>query len=178
MKYVLGFFSVLAVVLVFVLCPFKSVETKEIEYLRIHIRADSNSVQDQNVKYKVKDAVVDALVPYLSEIKTFEEAKSFIENNYDMIEGVADGVLAREGFSYTSSAQLKREHFPTRVYDNLTLQEGEYDALILNLGSGQGDNWWCVVFPAFCFTSSTKSGQNEYISAIWEIIKSVMREEK
>lgn len=178
MKYVLGFFSVLAVILVFALCPFNARETKEIEYLRIHIRADSNSVQDQNVKYKVKDAVVDALVPYLSEIKTFEEAKSFIENNYAMIEGVADEVLAREGFSYTASASLKNEHFPTRIYDNLTLKEGDYDALIINLGSGRGDNWWCVVFPAFCFTSSTKSGQNEYISAIWEIIKSVMREEK
>lgn len=178
MKYVLGFFSVLAVILVFALCPFNARETKEIEYLRIHIRADSNSVQDQNVKYKVKDAVVDVLVPYLSEIKTFEEAKSFIENNYAMIEGVADEVLAREGFSYTASASLKNEHFPTRIYDNLTLKEGDYDALIINLGSGQGDNWWCVVFPAFCFTSSTKSGQNEYISAIWEIIKSVMREEK
>lgn len=174
MKYFLGFLSVTVLVLVFVLCPFSSSNKEEVQYLRIHIRANSNSVQDQNVKYKVKDEVVNALIPYLSQIQTFEEAKDFIEENFDMIEGVADGVLKREGFDYSSSASIKNEHFPTRVYEDLTLEEGDYDALILNLGSGEGDNWWCVVFPAFCFTSSTKSGQNEYISAIWEIIKSVI----
>ena len=174
MKYVIGFFSVLTIVLLFVFCPLSGGEVKEVEYLRIHIRANSNCMQDQNVKYKVKDAVVETLIPYLSQIESFDEAKKFIENNYDMIEKVADAVLEREGFSYTSSATLKNEHFPTRTYDNLTLAEGDYDALILNLGSGEGDNWWCVVFPAFCFTSSTNSEQIEYISAIWEIIKSVI----
>lgn len=173
MKYVLGFLSMLGIVLVFLLCPLKT-NHEEVQYLRIHIRANSNSVQDQNVKYKVKDSVVESLIPYLSNIQTFEEAKDFIHDNFTMIENVANKTLAREGFSYTSSASLTKEHFPTRVYENLTLKEGDYDALILNLGGGEGDNWWCVVFPAFCFTSSSKSGQYEYISKIWEIIKSVL----
>lgn len=173
MKYLIGFVSIFSLILVFVSCPLSGVE-KEVQYLRIHIRANSNSVQDQNVKYKVKDEVVSALFPHLSQIQSFEDAKIFIENNFEMIENVANRVLEKEGFSYTSSASLQNEHFPTRVYEGLTLEEGDYDALILNLGSGNGDNWWCVVFPAFCFTSSTKSGQNEYISAIWEIIKSVI----
>lgn len=173
MKYFIGFFSVIVIVLIFALCPL-SREVEEVQYLRIHIRANSNSVQDQNVKYRVKDEVVSTLIPYLSEIGSFEEAKEFIQDNFDLIEGVADGVLRDEGFSYTSKASLQNQHFPTRAYGDLVLEEGDYDALILNLGEGEGDNWWCVVFPAFCFTSSTKSGQYEYISAIWEIIKNVI----
>lgn len=173
MKYILGFFSALAIVLIFIICPICAEEKKEVEYLRIHIRANSNSVQDQNVKYKVKDAIVELLIPYLSKISSFEDAKSFIADNFEMIEKEADSILEREGFTYSSKAELKNEHFPTRTYDDLTLEEGDYDALILNLGSGTGDNWWCVVFPAFCFTRSTKSSNIEYISAIWEIIKSV-----
>lgn len=173
MKYVIGIVSALAIALIFILCPMGSKEN-EVQYLRIHIRANSNCVQDQNVKYKVKDNVVEALIPHLSKIKTFDEAKSFIENNFDIVENAANEVLEREGFSYTSSASIKNEYFPTRTYKDLTLKEGNYDALIVSLGSGEGDNWWCVVFPAFCFTSSTKSSQIEYISAIWEIIKNVI----
>lgn len=174
MKYFIGALGVISIIIVFICCPFSANAQEEVQYLRIHIRANSNSLQDQNVKYKVKDEVVETLIPYLSQVESFEEAKEFIEGNFDLIEGVADKVLKREGFEYTSSAKITKEYFPTRTYDDFTLVEGDYDALILNLGSGEGDNWWCVVFPAFCFTSSTKSGQYEYISAIWEIIKSVV----
>ena len=90
-----------------------------------------------------------------------------------MIENVANSVLEEEGFDYKSKAKLKNEYFPTRVYENITLEEGYYDALILELGSGTGDNWWCIVFPAFCFTKTQNSDNIVYISLIWEIIKSV-----
>lgn len=175
MKYLIGFVSVIGIVLIFVFCPLA--KQQNVEYLRIHIRANSNSQEDQTVKYKVKDAVVDALIPLLAEVETFAEAAAVVENNFNFIENVADEVLKKEGFSYSSKAEIKNEYFPTRVYDDLTLKEGNYDALILNLGSGEGNNWWCLVYPAFCFTSSTKSDNIEYISQIWEIIKNITREE-
>lgn len=171
MKYVWIVLGVICVGLIFLFCPIKNVEKPQ--YLRIHIRANSNSVLDQNVKYKVKDEIVETLIPILSEVKTFEDAKRKVEENLYLVEWVANKVLSKEGFNYKSSASLKKEYFPTRSYDNVTLKEGQYDSLIVNLGSGEGNNWWCVVFPAFCFTQTQKSDNIEYISLIWEIIKSI-----
>ena len=172
MKYILITISCIAIVLILGLSGLVEQES-QVQYLRIHIRANSNSEQDQTVKYKVKDNVVEALIPLLSQIESFEEAKCVISENFSMIEQVANQTLQDNGFSYTSSAKISNEYFPTRTYENITLEEGYYDALILNLGSGEGDNWWCIVFPAFCFTQTKKSDNIVYISQIWEIIKSV-----
>ena len=173
MKYLVAILSAVAVITVLLCCPAASSKT-EVEYLRIHIRANSNEFYDQNVKYAVKDAVVEALIPIVSEIHTFEEAKAVISENFAFIESVANDVLESNGFEYRSHAKIAREYFPTRTYDDITLEEGEYDALILELGSGSGNNWWCIVFPAFCFTKSENGENIVYISRIWEIIKSVI----
>ena len=171
MKYIIGFFSAIVLALIFILCPMQT-ETS-VEYLRIHIRANSNSIEDQNVKYMVKDAIVEALIPILSDIESFDEAKKVVQSNFGLIENVANGVLKSEGFTYSSKANIRNEYFPSRTYENVTLEEGYYDALILELGDGVGDNWWCIVFPAFCFTKSQNFNNIVYISQIWEIIKSV-----
>ena len=172
MKYILITISCIAIALILGLSGLVEQES-QVQYLRIHIRANSNSEQDQAVKYKVKDDVVEALIPLLSQIESFEEAVQVVGENFSMIEQVANQTLQDNGFSYTSSAKISNEYFPTRTYENVTLEEGYYDALILNLGSGEGDNWWCIVFPAFCFTQTKKSDNIVYISQIWEIIKSV-----
>lgn len=173
MKYAIGIISAVAIVLIFALCFPYGQKVQQPEYLRIHIRANSNSIEDQNVKYKVKEGVVEALIPILAEIETFEEAKEVMKDNFTLIESVANEILAQEGFTYTAKAAIDNEYFPTRSYDELTLEEGYYDALILRLGSGQGDNWWCLVYPAFCFTSTSNEKNVVYVSKIWEIIKKV-----
>lgn len=150
-------------------------KNSDCEYLRIHIRANSNSAEDQRVKYMVKDAIVEALIPLLANAETKDEAEKIISQNFDFINAVADEVLKEEGFSYHGKTRLDREEFPTRTYDNVTLPAGVYDAVIVDLGSGDGDNWWCLVYPAFCFTKSENSTNYEYISKIWEIINRVTR---
>ena len=176
MKYLLIICSVICIGLILGLSGLVNLTevSQETQYLRIHIRANSNSDEDQSVKYKVKDEIVEALIPLLADVKSFDEAKSTVSQNFGYIEEVADKTLLDNGFFYTSSASFKNEYFPTRSYDEITLEEGYYDALILNLGSGDGDNWWCIVFPAFCFTQTKKIDNIEYISRIWEIIKSVI----
>ena len=163
--------SIVLIVLVCLFCV--KTEKNEKEYLRIHIRANSNIAVDQEVKYKVRDAVVDTLIPVLSEVETFDEAMEKTAENFDLIKHTADSVLCENGFSYKSSVRLAQENFPTRVYGDLTLEEGVYDALIIDLGSGEGNNWWCLVYPAFCFTSSQNSTNFEYISKILEIIEMI-----
>jgi stage II sporulation protein R len=146
------------------------------EYLRIHVRAQSNDATDQAVKYKVKDAVIEYLTPFIAECDTKEKAQSLLTSRLTAIEAVADRVLKENGFSYTSKASVKKENFPTRVYGDLELESGIYDALILELGSGKGDNWWCVVYPPLCFTGQGTS--YVYKSKISEIIGSFFNKEK
>ncbi len=172
MKWVVCVFS-LIMLGVLMACASLFSQSTETDYLRIHIRANSNSAEDQRVKYLVKDAIVESLIPLLSEAQTKQEAKSIIENNISYLNSVADAVLKKEGFDYQGKTRIATEEFPTRVYDDITLPAGEYEAVILDLGSGEGDNWWCLVYPAFCFTKSENSTNYVYISKIWEIINSV-----
>ena len=139
------------------------------EYLRIHIRADSNDGAAQSVKYKVRDAVVGYLTPLVANYETKDLAMQGVANHLNEIEQVAAEVLQKNGFSYGASASLTVEEFPTRVYEGYTLPAGEYSALILRLGRGEGDNWWCVVYPPLCFTAT--STNIVYKSKIKEIIE-------
>ena len=139
------------------------------EYLRIHIRADSNAVQAQAVKYYVRDALVEYLAPFVAEYRTQASAAEGISSILGELSAVATGVLREKGFAYGAVARLAVEEFPTRVYDGCTLSAGKYLALIVELGSGEGDNWWCVVYPPLCF--AVDYGQAViYKSKIKEII--------
>ncbi len=163
-------FSVLFIIIATVVCATALSSPKtETEYLRIHVRANSNSQIDQAVKYEVKDEVVKFFTPYAAECTSKERAEEIIRSLLPEIEKTCDRVLREKGFDYSSRASLKEEKFPTRVYGDLTLEEGMYDALIIELGSGTGDNWWCVVYPPLCFTSG--NGNVKYRSAIVDIVR-------
>ncbi|MBQ3221011.1 MAG: stage II sporulation protein R [Clostridia bacterium] len=140
-------------------------------YLRIHIRADSNESEAQAVKYLVRDELVHFLTPLVAEYATKEEAIKGVRGQISAIERVAKNTLAKNGFAYGARARFEKESFPTRVYGEYTLPAGEYLALVVELGSGKGDNWWCVVYPPLCF-ASPKGEQVIYKSKIAEIIKS------
>jgi stage II sporulation protein R len=139
-------------------------------YIRIHIRANSDSEDDQRVKLLVRDELVKMLIPRLAECADVNAAKEAIASSLKDIERVANLTLSRGGKTYESKALLLRENFPLREYDGLTLPSGEYDALIVNLGEGEGANWWCVAFPPLCFVPDGNGGQAKYKSKILEII--------
>ena len=140
------------------------------EYLRIHIRADSNEREAQAVKYLVRDGIVEYLTPIVACCETKTEAINGVNARLDGIEKKAERILSQNGFSYGASVKLTKESFPTRVYENYTLPAGEYTALIVELGEGKGDNWWCVVYPPLCFAAPT-GGNVVYKSKILEIIE-------
>lgn len=144
------------------------VEGEQAAYLRVHIRANSNSQEDQAVKYKVRDRVIAYLTPTVADCKTKEEAIKKIGAKLDGAVKVAEEVLKENGYNYGARASIREEEFPTRVYDGVTLSAGVYDALIIELGTGKGDNWWCVVYPPLCFASG--NGNIVYKSKIAEVI--------
>lgn len=145
-------------------------QTQTSQYLRIHVRAHSNDSSAQAVKYAVRDKIVEFLTPLVATYHSQSEAVDGIAQNLDKITRVAENALQSHGYHYGASAKIKSETFPTRVYDGYTLPAGEYVALIVELGEGKGDNWWCVVYPPLCF-SSPKGNQIIYKSKILEIIE-------
>lgn len=142
------------------------------KYLRIHIRANSNIEIDQNIKYKIKDKVVEYLTPIVCDCSSFEDVKNMIGKYSNDIKNICDTVLSSNGFTYKSSVEISNEYFPTRAYGEYVLESDFYDALIINLGNGTGDNWWCVVYPPLCFLSAKEINLStiKYKSKLVEII--------
>ncbi len=159
----------MVVVIVVAVSPTKSSKT---DFLRIHIRADSNSAEDQNVKYAVKSAVVEYLAPFLANATSKTAAMQIVRNQLGALKTVCDSVLSSKGKNYVATVKLCEEQFPDRSYNGVTLEAGVYDALIIELGSGSGNNWWCVVYPPLCFVEGTPSqGGVNYKSKLLEIIQ-------
>ena len=168
MKKSIVVFSIIVIVLVAIFASiYKDVDKS---YLRIHIRANSNAEVDQLIKYTIKDEIVTMLTPLVVGCTSFDEVKNVLEQNLENINRVADRVLSQKGLLYTAKSKLSTEMFPTRKYNEFVLEEGVYDALIVELGEAKGDNWWCVIYPPLCFTS-TKNGSNVvYKSRIIDMI--------
>lgn len=141
---------------------------EEKSILRLHVRANSDSEQDQNVKMLVKDDVVVYLEKLLKNVTSVDDAKAKVEDNRSGIEAVCNATLTKNGKNYSSRVKVGREYFPTRSYENVIVQAGVYDAVIIELGSGEGANWWCVIYPPLCFVRSEDEGVR-YRSRIAEL---------
>lgn len=127
------------------------------EIIRFHVIANSDLDEDQAVKIKVKDAVVTALRPKMSETKDILEAREEILENMEFIQQVAVETLRANGYEYGAKVSLAKEQFPIKVYGDITLPAGEYEALCIRLGDAKGHNWWCIVFPSLCYVDETYS---------------------
>jgi stage II sporulation protein R len=144
---------------------------KNEDVLRIHIRANSNTQEDQNVKLKVRDCVIEYITPLIANCKNSNDVKEIIQNNLICIENIANDVLKSNGFEYTSCADIENEFFPSRLYSDVVFPADYYDALILKLGDGVGDNWWCVAYPPLCFVGHEDISNNiQYRSKLLDLI--------
>ncbi len=159
----ISFAVILIIILAFNFIPTK---TENTEYLRIHIRANSNSSSDQAIKLEIRDLVVNYLAKDIACTYSKAQAIELIESKKNAINGLIDGFLAQNGFDYSANVKICKEEFPTREYEDVTLYQGYYDAIIIELGKAEGDNWWCVVFPPLCWTDTSV----KYKSKILEII--------
>lgn len=181
MKKLLIFLIGLALVLLCLLPTASNSENAESNrVLRIHVRANSNTQADQAVKLEVRDAIVETLTPALAHCKSLEAAMKTVKYQLQTVTQTAENVLLKHGFSYGAKAKLCEEEFPARTYQQLTLPDGVYDALIVELGDAKGDNWWCVVYPPLCFVGGKDTSESgvKYRSLLLEIIADFFRTEK
>lgn len=140
-------------------------QTLSEDVIRLHVVAASDSQEDQAVKLKIRDAVVEELSAAMESLPTVEDAKEFLLDHLDEIEAIANKVLAEAGFSDTVTVSLDEEAFDTRVYETFTLPAGVYESLRIVVGEGQGQNWWCVVFPTLCIPQTTDDFASAAVSS-------------
>ncbi|MGL5437352.1 MAG: stage II sporulation protein R [Lachnospiraceae bacterium] len=125
--------------------------------LRFHILADSDRSEDQAVKLEVRSLIMDYLNRELGNESGKEDTIDYLTANSETIEQLANDYLAESGFSYGARLELTNCYFPMRAYGPLTFPAGYYDAARIILGSGEGHNWWCVLYPRFCFVDAVCS---------------------
>lgn len=130
-------------------------KTLKNELIRLHVVAASDSEEDQAVKLRVRDAVLESLQAEMENVTDMEQAKAYLQENLPKLERVANETLAAAGFTDTATVSLCLEEFATRVYDTFTLPAGLYESLRIVIGEGEGKNWWCVVFPSLCIPATS-----------------------
>ena len=118
--------------------------------LRLHIIANSDSDFDQKLKLKVRDRVLEYTGELFAEVSGKTEAEALAEYSSDEIKNIAEEVIAENGADYSVSVEITNMWFETRSYDGFTLPAGDYDAVRIIIGAGEGHNWWCVMYPPLC----------------------------
>ncbi|MDR0404931.1 MAG: stage II sporulation protein R [Oscillospiraceae bacterium] len=121
---------------------------------RLHVLANSNSPEDQQLKLKVRDKIlVDSHEKFLNAANK-EEAKAIALSSLQQIKNSAQDEVKRLGFDYPVKVEVANSYFSTRNYDDVTLPAGKYESLKVSIGQGEGENWWCVMFPAMCIPAA------------------------
>ena len=124
------------------------------EVFRFHVLANSDSQEDQELKMKVKEAVVDYMRENLSGAENAAEAKAWAIRHKEELTRIAREVLLAEGSKDQVTTEIVRSEFPDKTYGDITFPAGWYDALRIKIGKAQGHNWWCVLYPNLCFMDS------------------------
>ncbi len=151
MKYVALFCALLLMFTLF--CGFMPTENDLAVYdntVRLHVLAHSDSEHDQNVKLSVRDAVLAEIRVLLKDAKSPAEAERIVSENLDQLRLVCNKTLAAWGENKTAVLRFSEEKYPTRDYDGFRLPAGNYLSLRVEIGDGEGKNWWCVLYPALC----------------------------
>lgn len=131
--------------------------------IRLHVVANSDSETDQAVKLQVRDAVMDYLKNV--DLQDVRSAKAYLQENLPEIRQIANRTLKEAGHTATAAVSLCKEAFDVRHYDNFSLPAGVYEALRITIGEGKGRNWWCVVFPALCYSAAGETFEDVAVGA-------------
>ena len=118
---------------------------------RLHVIANSDSKEDQDLKYIVRDSLLEYMNNICKNCSSKEEAISLVEKNKENFKKIAEDTIKSEGYSYTVNINVGNFEFPTKTYGDISLPAGFYDALRVEIGEAKGQNWWCVMFPPLCF---------------------------
>lgn len=131
--------------------------------VRLHVLANSDTVEDQALKLKVRDAVIEYMEKQ-DDLNSAGEARKYLSENLNRLEKIAEGVIASEGYDYSARANLGVRYIPEKAYGGITFPAGNYEALNITIGRGEGENWWCVLFPPLCLLEEGTATDDEVVS--------------
>jgi len=143
--------------------------------IRFHVVANSDSAEDQALKLKVRDRIINELKELFDNTDNINATKEQLQNQLDFVEEIARDEIKKSGKDYPVKAELGVFPFPTKVYGDVTLPAGHYEALRVVIGEGAGKNWWCVLFPPLCFVDAT---HGELPESSKEQLKNMLTEEE
>lgn len=143
--------------------------------LRLHVIANSDLPEDQQLKRDVRDVILEYMRSEFKGVEKIEDAKLQVNNNLDKIKAIAEDEIKRQNKDYSVKVMLGNFPFPTKMYGDITLPAGTYQALRVVIGEGEGQNWWCVMFPPLCFVDAT---HGTIPDSVKEDLKSVLTEEE
>ena len=163
---------ILSIISIYIFIGFKfsDIEIPE-EALRIRILANSNSDYDQSVKNNVKEEIQDYVYNLLKDTKDINEARKIINSNLNSISLLTSKNLESQNYNLPFKINFGLNYFPKKEYKGIKYKEGYYESLLITLGSGKGDNWWCVLFPPLCLLEAEESMEVEYTTVVSEILK-------
>lgn len=131
--------------------------------LRLHIIANSNTAEDQTLKYKVRDSLLEVGTDVFGEDLTLQQAIDSANSMIPLLQKIAEETIRESGYNYPVEISVGKAYFGTRVYETFTLPAGEYDAVRVKIGQAKGKNWWCVMFPAMCVPASADHSLDEVV---------------
>lgn len=141
--------------------------------IRIRVVANSNSEYDQQIKYKISDYLKSEMYMLLKNTKTKEEAEKIITNNLKKIDNNIYSILKKENYTLGYTINYGKNYFPEKKYKGQIYEEGYYESLLVTLGKGEGENWWCVLFPPLCLIEAEENEKVEYDFFLFNIIKNI-----
>ncbi len=164
------FFVVLIIIIIFT----TSIKAKQNiipdEAIRLRVIANSNSKYDQQIKLEVKDQIQLELYNLLKSTKGIEEARKIIKDNINELDSNVKKILEKEKYNKNYTISYGQNYFPEKEYKGVKYKEGYYESLVITLGEGEGNNWWCVLFPPLCLVEAEEADEVEYKFFIKELI--------
>jgi stage II sporulation protein R len=160
------------VIITFTMFQELSIDEKIIpdEAIRFRVLANSNSTYDLDIKEKVSAKLQGDMYTYLKDTKSISEARNIIRTNIDNFGDTVSSVLKNENYNLDYNVEFGTHYFPKKEYKGVIYDEGYYESLLVKLGKGEGDNWWCVLFPPLCLLEASESNEVEYKFFVQEII--------
>ncbi len=168
-----NFIIILGILITYLIIGNTSVEAVKIpnEAIRFRVVANSDSNYDQNIKIKVKNEIEKELFKLLKESKGISEARKIINDNLNNIEKKVNDLLIKEKYTLGYKVNFGYNYFPEKEFNGVTYEEGMYESLLITLGEGKGENWWCVLFPPLCLLEAEESDKVEYKFFVQELIE-------
>lgn len=168
-KFYIG--SIIVLIFIFLMNAKASNNLIPNEAIRMRVIPNSNSKYDQEIKLKIKDYLQEKMYQLLKNTRGIDEARNIINKNLKDIDYQIHSLLEKENYDKGYKIDFGQNYFPEKEYKGVTYEEGYYESIVVTLGSGEGDNWWCVLFPPLCLIEAEESTDVEYKFFIQELIE-------